>query len=98
MAVVYAVQMWRPYLLGHHFVIMTDHRTIQYFLIQRITTPMQQKWLAKLVGYDYVVQFRSGAHNTVADALSRVGELTTIQAISSPVMSYLEENASRLEC
>lgn len=27
-AIVYAVQQWRPYLLGHHFKIVTDHRTI----------------------------------------------------------------------
>lgn len=43
LAVVYAIQQWRPYLLGHHFKILTDHRTIQHFLNQRITTPTQQK-------------------------------------------------------
>lgn len=45
LALVYAVQQWRPYLLGNHFKIFTDHRTIQYFLEQKITTPTQQKWL-----------------------------------------------------
>ncbi|MDD0148751.1 Ty3/Gypsy family RNase HI domain-containing protein, partial [Shigella flexneri] len=55
MAVVFAVQHWKPYLLGHRFKILTDHRTIQYFLNQRITTPAQQKWLLKLLGYDYSI-------------------------------------------
>lgn len=41
LAAVFAVQHWRPYLLGHHFQILTDHRTIEYFLGQRITTPAQ---------------------------------------------------------
>lgn len=43
LAVVFAVQHWRPYLLGHHFQILTNHKTIEYFLGQRITTPTQQK-------------------------------------------------------
>lgn len=43
LVVVFAVQHWRPYLLGRHFKIFTNHRTIQYFLGQRITTLAQQK-------------------------------------------------------
>lgn len=31
LAVVSAVQQWRPYLIGHHFKIVTDHRSIQHF-------------------------------------------------------------------
>lgn len=43
MVVVIALEHWRPYLLGHHFNIITDHRTIEHFLKQRITTPSQKK-------------------------------------------------------
>lgn len=39
MALVYAVDHWRPYLLGRKFKVLTDHQTIKYFLEQRITTP-----------------------------------------------------------
>lgn len=39
MAIVFAVQHWRPYLLGQHFTILTDHRAIKYFLEQCISTP-----------------------------------------------------------
>lgn len=59
LAVVCVVQHWRPYLLGHHFQIFTDHRTIECFLGQRITTPAQQKWLLKLLGYDYSIHYCS---------------------------------------
>lgn len=52
LAVVAEVQHWRPYLLGHHFNIIINHRTIEHFLRQRITTPSQQKWLIKLLGYN----------------------------------------------
>ncbi|KAF7126621.1 hypothetical protein RHSIM_Rhsim11G0093400 [Rhododendron simsii] len=43
---------------------------------QRITTPMQQKWLPKMMGFDYEIVYRSGKSNVAADALSRMVENT----------------------
>ena len=34
-------------------------------------TPSQQKWLAKLLGYAFVVEYKKGYDNRVADALSQ---------------------------
>lgn len=91
MAVVIAVEHWRPYLLGHHFNIITDHRTIEHFLKQRITTPSQQKWLIKLLGYNYTVQYRSGINNAAPDALSRKAELRSLVGSSTPSFPFLNE-------
>lgn len=71
LAVVFGVQKWRPYLLGRHFKICTDHFSLKYLLEQCIPTPMQHKWLTKLIGYDFEISYRSGKENNVADALSR---------------------------
>jgi hypothetical protein len=38
-AIVLAVQKWRPYLLGRSLVIKTDHQSLKFLLEQRITTP-----------------------------------------------------------
>lgn len=70
LAVVFAVQKWHPYLICHHFKILTDHQTLKYFMDQRITTLAQQKWLLKLPGYNYTLEYRLGASNAVIDALS----------------------------
>ena len=40
-------------------------------LEQRIAIAAQQKWLAKLLGYAFVVEYKKGVENKVADALSR---------------------------
>lgn len=91
LAVVYAVEHWRTYLLGHHFRIYTDHRTIEYFLGQRITTPAQQKWLLKLIGYDYSIHYKAGKNNIAPDALSRKGDLAVLTGISQPVQNFVQE-------
>lgn len=43
-----AVKRWRQYLLGHYFIIQTDHRSLKELLTQVIQTPEQQFYLAKL--------------------------------------------------
>lgn len=92
LAAVIAVQKWRPYLVGRHFKIITDHFSLKYLLVQRISTPMQQKWLTKLAGYDYEIIYRSGKENKAADALSRLydkGEDVALMAITFPVANWL---------
>lgn len=53
LAVVFAVQKWRHYLLTNHFVIKMDQRSIKYLLEQRLNTPVQQQWLPKLLEFNY---------------------------------------------
>ena len=71
LALATAMRKWRPYLVGKPFVVKTDHQSLKFLLEQRIATPAQQKWLAKLLGYVFVVEYKKGVYNKVADALSR---------------------------
>jgi len=89
LALVASVQKWRPYLLGQQFVVRTDHRSLKYLWDQTIVTEAQQKWLVKLVGYDFIIEYKKGSENLVADALSRQGEGSLI-AISQPVPQWVE--------
>ncbi|KAA8525622.1 hypothetical protein F0562_007496 [Nyssa sinensis] len=76
LAIVEAIRLWRPYLLGKKFFILTDQRSLKYFVEQRVATPEQQKWVIKLMGYDYEIVYRPGHENSAMDALSRKsGEL-----------------------
>lgn len=72
LAVIFAVQKWRHYLLTQHFIIRTDQRSLKYVLEQRLNTPIQQQWLPKLLEFDYTIQYKKGKENLVADVLSRV--------------------------
>ena len=72
LAIIYAIQTWRPYLLGRKFYIQTNRRSLKYLLEQRIMTSEQQKWVTTLLVYDYEITYRLGKENQTADALSRV--------------------------
>jgi hypothetical protein len=72
LAIIHAIQTWRPFLLGRKFYIQTDQRNLKFLLEQRIVTPEQQKWVTKLLGYDYEITYKPGRDNNAADALSRV--------------------------
>lgn len=60
MAIVHSIHQWRNYLLGHRFPIRTDHNSLKYLLEQQITTMDQQRWIAKLMGYDYEIVYQPG--------------------------------------
>ncbi|XP_038977863.1 uncharacterized protein LOC120108346 [Phoenix dactylifera] len=71
LALVHAVKVWRLYLLGKKFTIVTDQQALRHLLEQKIVTPEQQKFLVKLLGFEYNIVYQPGKENKVADALSR---------------------------
>ena len=74
LALALAIQCWRPYLLGRRFRVRTDHKSLKFLLEQQITREMQQKWIIKLMGYYFVIEYKQGKFNQVADWLSKKGE------------------------
>jgi hypothetical protein len=74
MAILHALKKWHPYLIGRHFKVKTDHDSLKYFLEQRLSSEEQQKWVAKILGYDFEIVYKKGKQNVVADALSRKDE------------------------
>ncbi|KAJ0547862.1 putative nucleotidyltransferase, Ribonuclease H [Helianthus annuus] len=83
LAIMLAVKQWHYYLITGPFVIRTDQKSLKHLLSQKVTTPLQHKWLAKLMGYDYSIEYKKGRENVVADALSRVqGSELFVTAVS----------------
>ncbi|PNY06477.1 hypothetical protein L195_g002943, partial [Trifolium pratense] len=90
-AITEAVRKWRQYLLGRHFRIFTDQKSLKGMLGQIIQTPSQQRWMTKLLGYDYEILYTPGKQNVVADALSRVDHLAMFQSISQCQPLFFEQ-------
>ena len=62
-AIIEVVKKWRQYLLGRKFLIWTNQKSLKALLDQVIQTPEQQKYLAKLLGYQYSIVYKLGKDN-----------------------------------
>ena len=68
-AVVYAVDKWRHYLMGKHFVLETDHNNLVH-LFSGSSPKLQRQW-HRVIEFDFQVKHVPGKLNVVADHLSR---------------------------
>ena len=82
-AIVHCLRVWRHYLLGSHFVILTDNVATSYFQTQKKLSPKQDRWQDFLTEFDYRLEYKPKKANIVADALSRKAELATL-SLSQP--------------
>lgn len=83
MAVVLSVQKWRHYLLGKKFTIISDQKALKFLLEQRKVQPQFQKWLTKLLGYDFEILYQPGLQNKAADALSRMEQPVELNSMTT---------------
>jgi hypothetical protein len=70
LAIVHAINIWRPYLEGQKFTAITDHASLEYIRTQKTLSRRQARWLEVLQSADFDVKYRPGKQNVVADALS----------------------------
>jgi len=97
-AIIAAVRKWRQYLLGRPFTILTDHKSLRELMSQVIQTPEQHYYLSKLLGFDYTIQYKAGATNVVADALSRrPPDSGQLLFLSVPQMDFMRDIQQTLE-
>ena len=71
-AIMHALEHWRPFLLGRHFKIYTDHRSLVHFKTQSNLNQRQLRRQEKAADYDMEILYKPGKENVVADALSRI--------------------------
>ena len=56
-AIVFALKMWRHYLLGERFELFTDHKSLKYLFSQKDLNLRQQRWLEFLASYDFDIAY-----------------------------------------
>ena len=82
LAIVYAMEKFRSYLVGSKVIVYTDHAAIKYLLTKADSKPRLIRWILLLQEFDLVIQEKKGSENLVADHLSRlVNEEVTLKEL-----------------
>ncbi|WVZ85119.1 hypothetical protein U9M48_032073 [Paspalum notatum var. saurae] len=72
LAVVFAIDKFRSYLVGAKVIIYTDHAALKYLLTKKDAKPCLIWWVLLLQEFDIEIIDKKGVENSVADHLSRM--------------------------
>ena len=70
-ATIHALKMWRNYIIGKRFILMSDHSGLRYLFHQANLNVRQARWLATLNEFGFLIRYIKGKENMVEDKLSR---------------------------
>ncbi|CAN6716301.1 unnamed protein product [Malus baccata var. baccata] len=72
LAVVFALDKFRSYLIGTKVIVFTIHAALKYLLTKKEAKPRLIRWMLLLQEFDIEIRDKNGSENVVADHLSRM--------------------------
>lgn len=81
-----ALENWQHYLWPKEFVIHTDHQSLKFIQGQGKLNRRHAKWVEFIETFRYVIKYKQGKDNVVADALSR--RYTLLNALDARMFGF----------
>ena len=67
LAIVFACEKFRPYILGSHVIVHTDHAAIKHLMAKKDAKPRLIKWALLLQEFDSEIKDKKGNDNVIGD-------------------------------
>lgn len=75
-AIVEALRKWKHFLLGRHFKLITDQKSVSFMFDEKCKSKIKNdkilRWRLELSAFKFDIIYRPGRDNCVADTISRV--------------------------
>ena len=84
--VIRALENWQHYLMPKEFVIHTDHESLKYLHGQDKLNKRHAKWSSFLETFPYVIRYKKGKENVVADVLSH--RYVLLSSLSTKLLGF----------
>ena len=88
LAVVFAMDKFRSYLVSAKVIVYKDHAALKYLLTKKDAKPRLVHWILLLQEFDLEMRDKKGVENCVADHLSKM----QIQGSDLPINDYLRDD------
>ena len=88
-ALVLVLETWQHYLWPKEFVIHSNHEALKY--LKMLSSSRHAKWVEFIESFPYIVKYKKGKQNVVADALSRKSVLLNQLEVKIPGLEYIKE-------
>ena len=86
LAIIWAVEKFRPYLEVGHFKVYSDQKSLQWVRKARDPTGRLARWVMRLQPFDFTIIYHAGKLNAVADALSRNLQFEEAKTVVSAIV------------
>jgi len=72
LAVIFVFERFRPYLIGSHVIVYTNHSALKHLVSKKVAKPRLVRWVLLLQEFNCEIRDKKGSENLVADYLRRI--------------------------